>query len=84
MAILKYKDKEFALENNSKIEETCKSLGVPFNCKNGTCGTCIVEVTEGEENLNELNDKEKLLGLDKQHRLSCQCRIKSSTVEVDF
>jgi len=84
MAILKHKDKEFTLENNSKIEETCKNLGVPFNCKNGTCGTCIVEVTEGKDNLTELNDKEKILGLDKKHRLACQCRIKSGTVEVDF
>jgi len=84
MATLKYQDKEFQLEDNSKIEETCKDLGVPFNCKNGTCGTCIVEVTQGEDNLSDLNEKEKSLALDKTHRLACQCKIKSGEVEVDF
>jgi len=84
MAEIKHQDKTIEVPDDSPIKETCEKLGVPFNCKNGTCGTCIVEVTEGKENLSELNEKEKLMGMDEEYRLACQCKIKSGTVEVDF
>lgn len=84
MAKLKYENKEIDLPDGSEIKDICEQLGVPFNCKNGTCGTCIVEIVKGKENLSPLNGKEKMLGLDKTHRLACQCKIKSGEVEVDF
>ena len=84
MAEIKYEDKTIEIPDGDGIKDACEELGVPFNCKNGTCGTCIVEIVKGKENLSEMNEKEKMLGLDETHRLACQCKIKSGEVEVDF
>lgn len=84
MARIKFENKTIGIPDGSEIKETCEDLGVPFNCKNGTCGTCIIEVTHGKDNLSPLNEKEKMLGLDETHRLACQCRIKSGDIDIDF
>lgn len=54
---------------------------IPYACENGICGTCIVKVTEGKENLSEMEEMEKqtlqALGADDgEHRLACQCKVK--------
>lgn len=84
MALVTYENKTIEIPDGSSIKETCKELGVPFSCQNGTCGTCIVEIIKGKENLSPMNEKEKLLGLDETHRLSCQCKIKSGEIIIDF
>lgn len=58
----------------------------PFNCGgNGLCGTCVVEVFEGESNLNPMTGKElaKLNPDPQKRRLSCQCQVQGDvTIRV--
>ena len=82
MAKLIVDDPEFDLDDNSPIREPCKELGVLFGCENGLCGTCMVKVTEGEENLSEKNDAEEQMMLEEGVRLACQCKIKKGTVKL--
>ena len=51
----------------------------PLNCGGrGLCGTCMVEVVSGKENLNSLTGKEhaKLKFAPPNYRLSCQCAVR--------
>ncbi len=84
MAKIKHRKKEINVKNNEEIREACKKLGVQFGCNSGSCGTCIIKVKKGQENLSEHAENEKRFGLDKNHRLACQCRIKKGAVEIDF
>ena len=63
---------EFEIPDETQIAEICEKQGIPFSCNSGVCGTCQIEVQEGSQNLNELNQEEKDLGMDENHRLSCQ------------
>ncbi|WP_353569936.1 2Fe-2S iron-sulfur cluster-binding protein [Candidatus Albibeggiatoa sp. nov. BB20] len=53
--------------------------GIVYGCREGDCGTCIMEVLEGMENLNTpsvLEDKvlrENMAG--KRFRLACQAQV---------
>ncbi|MBI5803240.1 2Fe-2S iron-sulfur cluster binding domain-containing protein [Candidatus Pacearchaeota archaeon] len=66
------------------IRNACEELGVPFCCTNGICGTCMIDVIEGEENLSELTQNEIDMERDKKHRLACQCQIKNGDVKIEF
>ena len=84
MAILKADDTEIEVNDGEKIQEACEQLGVPFGCSQGICGTCLIEIEEGGENLSEQTPSEEDMGMDETHRLACQCRIKSGTVKVKY
>lgn len=87
MAKLIFEDnkEEFDLPDDSAITEACEEAGVPFACTEGVCGTCVVEVVEGMENLSEFNQAEAdFLGELDRERLACQCRIKSGFVKLKF
>ena len=78
---------EFDLEDGSNIIEPCEKVGIPFACGyEGICGSCLVEVVEGKENLDELTQHEKdFLGEEEStKRLACQCKIKGGTVKLKF
>ncbi|MCV6638312.1 2Fe-2S iron-sulfur cluster-binding protein [Candidatus Albibeggiatoa sp. nov. NOAA] len=53
--------------------------GIVYGCREGDCGTCMMEVLEGMENLNTpsvLEDKilrENMAG--KRFRLACQAQV---------
>jgi ferredoxin len=59
---------------------------VPFACTEGVCGTCVIEVIEGKENLSDPTQEEKdFLGDGTcDERLACQCKIKSGIVKIKF
>jgi ferredoxin len=78
-------DEEKELPDESPIQEACEEAGVPFACTEGVCGTCVIEVEEGMDNLSEFTQEERdFLGdLDKE-RLACQCKIKCGTVKINF
>lgn len=78
-------DEEAQLPDGSPIAEACEQAGIPFACTEGVCGTCVIEVTEGMENLSEFNQAESdFLGeLDKE-RLACQCKILGGCVKIKF
>lgn len=69
------------LKEGEPIRNAVEKLGVPFGCEEGICGTCMIDVLEGENNLSDLTDQEKDLMRDKKHRLACQCRIKGGEVK---
>lgn len=75
---------EYDVPDGTQIAEFCEKAGIPFSCNSGVCGTCQIEVLEGAENLNELNQEEKDLGMDRNNRLGCQCKILSGVVKVKF
>jgi ferredoxin len=75
---------EAECDDNGHIIEACETLGVPFGCYAGECGACKIEILEGAENLDELTEEEKNMGMDETHRLACQCKIKSGEVKIKF
>ncbi len=75
---------EYEIPDGAQIAETCEKAGIPFSCNSGVCATCQIEVKEGAENLGELNREEEDLGMDANHRLSCQCMIKNGIVKVTY
>lgn len=76
---------EVELPDGSRIQEVCENAGVPFACTEGICGTCIIEVKEGMENLSEVTQEEiDFLGEQNKERLACQCKIKCGYVKISF
>lgn len=75
---------EHDVGDGNLIDEICENEGVPFSCNSGVCGTCQIEVLEGQDNLNDLNDEERELGMDRNNRLGCQCRILGGTVKITY
>ena len=75
---------EHDIPDGSGIDALCEKAGIPFSCNSGVCGTCQIEVMEGAENLGELNKEEQDLGMDRNNRLSCQCKILSGTVKITY
>jgi ferredoxin len=88
MATLKFDQsgEEVELPDNSPISEACEEAGVPFACTEGVCGTCVIEIKEGKENLTPpTKEEEDFLGEGTSHeRLACQCKIKSGRVKICF
>lgn len=72
------------VKDGEPIREACKNLGVPFACEEGICGSCMIDIIKGKENLTELTENEKYLDRDEKHRLACQCKIKKGEIEIDF
>lgn len=77
---------EFDLEEGSEIAEICEEQGVPFACTEGVCGTCVIEVIEGEGNLTDpTQEEEDFLGAGvTDERLACQCKMKNGTVKIRY
>ncbi len=76
---------EKELEDGSSIQEACEEAGVPFACTEGVCGTCVIEVAEGMENLSEFNEAEAdFLGDLDCERLACQCKLNKGSVKIRF
>lgn len=74
---------EHEIEEGSDIQESCESLGVPFACTEGVCGTCVIEVTEGMEHLSPFTQAEAdFLGDLGSERLACQCKINGGCVKI--
>lgn len=76
---------EVELPDGSPIAEACEDAGVPFACTEGICGTCVIEVIEGMENLSSFTQEEEdFLGEPENERLACQCKIKGGCVKINF
>lgn len=84
--IFDHNDEEIDLPDDATIAEVCEEAGVPFACTEGVCGTCVIEVKEGQENLSEPTQEEKdFLGEGTcDERLACQCKIKKGCVRISF
>lgn len=77
---------EVELEEGAPIAEICEEQGVPFACTEGVCGTCVIEIIEGEDQLTDpTQEEEDFLGPGiTDERLACQCRMKCGTVKVRY
>ena len=75
---------EREVEDGEEIQKACDELGIPFGCTEGVCGTCMIEVIEGKENLSEMTQEEKDMGMDGDTRLACQCTIKEGSIKIKY
>jgi len=83
--ILDRTGEEEEIDDGSAIIQICEEkLGVLFGCKDGLCGTCILEIVEGIENLNEKNKKEIDMFPGDNERLACQCKINGGVVKIRY
>jgi ferredoxin len=72
----------------TRIIEISEKVGssITYGCREGDCGTCIMKVTEGWDNLGEpsvLEDKvlrDNMAG--KHNRLACQAQVLDGTIKV--
>ena len=74
------------IEDGGPIAEVCEEAGVPFACTEGVCGTCVVEVISGKENLSKpTQEEEDFLGEGTEdERLACQCNVLRGKVVLSF
>lgn len=79
-------EESFELPEGASLQEICEEMGIPFACTEGVCGTCVIEIEEGMENLNDPTDEEyDFLGDDTdKERLACQCKIRKGKVKIKF
>lgn len=84
--IFDHNGEQLELSDGSAIAEMCEEAGVPFACTEGVCGTCVIEVKEGQENLSKpTQEEEDFLGEGNcDERLACQCNIKGGEVKISF
>ena len=83
--ILENDENEIELPDGSEIQEACEEAGVPFACTEGICGTCVIEVAEGMENLSGFTQEEEdFLGELDFERLACQFKINGGTVQIRY
>ncbi|SKC86078.1 Ferredoxin [Burkholderia sp. CF099] len=75
---------EVLLPANSSLTEVEFELhgqeSIPFGCRSGACGACVIEVLNGIDALGAQRPSEEtfLVNLGfcgRQFRLACQCRI---------
>jgi ferredoxin len=71
------------------LVDTCDdcSAPVPFSCKSASCGTCRIEILEGEsELLPPADDELDLLDIfatpPPKHRLACQVKMRPGLVTL--
>ena len=85
MATLILNEDEVEIADGSPIKDECEDLGVPFACEEGVCGTCVVEVEEGMENLSPFTQEElDFLGEQDCERLACQCKLMKGEVKLRY
>jgi 2Fe-2S ferredoxin len=64
------------------IIELCerrRGTSIIFGCRNASCGSCLVSVVQGAENLSVIEPREqallKCMYAEPNDRLACQCKI---------
>jgi ferredoxin len=82
MAKVVLEGQEREVPDGEKVREAVEEMGVLIACADGSCGVCKLDVEEGMENLNEINEKEKEMGCENNERLGCQCKILKGEVKV--
>lgn len=80
--IVREDGQEREVKDGELIKDSLEEMGVLIACADGSCGVCKVEILEGMENLNEINEKEKEMGCEGNERLGCQCKVKKGEVKL--
>ncbi len=74
-------DATLRAREGQRLIELCDAHVTPLNfgCRAGSCGTCLIRVDAGMENLSEVTDVEEILlpelTDDPKARLACQVRL---------
>jgi ferredoxin len=84
MAIIEIDGEEIEVADGSPIADACEDGGVPLVCRAGICGSCVITIEEGMENLEALTDEEEEMGLGPNQRLACQAVIRSGKVVASY
>jgi phenol/toluene 2-monooxygenase (NADH) P5/A5 len=82
MAIIEKDGQQINVEDGHAIKDACEKFDIPFGCTQGYCGTCKISIVEGEANLSELSNEEKMMERDRNHRLACQAKIVKGIVKL--
>ena len=83
--IFEHSGEEHEVTDGEPIAPVCEEAGVPFACTEGVCGTCVIEVSEGMENLSPFTQEEQdFLGELGHERLACQCKMRGGCVKIKF
>jgi ferredoxin len=83
--IFEHLNEEVELSAGSSIKEACEQRGLPFACSEGVCGTCVIEILSGMENLSKYTQEEEdFFGELENERLACMCKINDGTVKIKF
>lgn len=76
-------------DNGASFQEVSdqNAMGIPFGCASGMCGTCLIQIKSGKENLGPITEVEEFTleshpFADDESRLACQCHI-SGDVEFE-
>jgi len=70
------------VEGGGELVDICDHYfaPIPFSCRSASCGTCHIEIVEGEELLAPPDEQEEelldILGGEGDTRLACQARVK--------
>jgi ferredoxin len=76
---------EIEIPDNSSLQEACEEQGIPFACTEGVCGTCIIEVQEGMDNLSSYSQEESdFMGDMGCERMACQCRAVKGEIKIKY
>ncbi|NLN93502.1 MAG: (2Fe-2S)-binding protein [Candidatus Hydrogenedens sp.] len=84
MAIIVIDGEEMEVADGSPIADACEDAGVPLGCRAGLCGSCVITIEEGMENLEDLTSEEEDMGLGESQRLACQAVIRSGKVIASY
>lgn len=73
---------ELDLPEGANFREAVQNGGgtILFGCEQGVCGTCLVTVEEGMENIADKTEQEEqtlqVFSAEDNQRLTCQCNMK--------
>lgn len=75
---------ELEIDGETTLREAAHELGISVHDRcggNGACCNCVITVLEGMENICAKSPvEEAVFYLDKNDRLSCQCRLLGNVV----
>lgn len=82
---------EVNVETGAKLIDVAQDSGssLMFGCTDGVCGTCLVTIKSGGENLSEKGETEsstlEMLDAEPDKRLACQCKLNGDvSIENEF
>ena len=84
MAKIIFEDQERDVQDGENIRDAVEDLGVPFGCFEGICGSCVIDIIEGEKNLSPITQEERDFDLHEKKRFACQCRLKQGALKIKF
>jgi len=78
------------ISGSQRLLDACDEANapIPFSCRGATCGTCLVQVLEGEEWLEPIDGHERRMLLEcdgaRDKRLACAVLVKAGKGVVVF